>query len=361
VILLTEQITLEATEEEVDNTDYIVEIDNLVKHYGEVEAVRGISLKIKRGSIFGFLGPNGAGKSTTINTLITLLHPTGGSGTIAGYDLYDTNNIKKKVGAVFQEQTVDETLTGRQNLELHAGLYNLPKDITQQRITDLVEKVGLTDRLDEPVLNYSGGMRRRLEIVRGLLTEPEILFLDEPTIGLDPQSRSNIRDKIRQMNRERNITIFLTTHDMEEAEDLCEEIYIIDQGKIVVKGTADELKSSLGHDFIIIEFNEAQIVEQVVELLANVDSILETKVNDGKLQITTTNGSKTIVKIFQILNQDSSSLDSQISAVEIKKPTLNDVFLYYTGKELRDETVDLSDRLKMVGRQGGRSRMGMRR
>ena len=226
---------------EIDPSKLIVNIHGLKKYYGSVKAVDGIDLQIRRGSIFGFLGPNGAGKTTTINSLITLLKPTAGEGTIAGYNIRDVSHIRTKVAAVFQEQTLDETLTGLQNLRLHAELYQLPKKIREERIAELVEMVGLTDRLNEAVIKYSGGMRRRLEIARGLLTRPTILFLDEPTTGLDPQSRQHIWDKILELRERDNITIFITSHYMEEAEALCDQIAIIDQGKIIAQGTAEEL------------------------------------------------------------------------------------------------------------------------
>ncbi len=263
---------------EVDSSNLIVNINGLKKYYGDIKAVDGIELQIKRGSIFGFLGPNGAGKTTTINSLITLIKPTEGEGTIAGYDLYDVAHIRTKVAAVFQEQTLDETLTGLQNLRLHAELYQLPKKIREQRINELVEMVGLTDRLNEAVLKYSGGMRRRLEIARGLLTRPTILFLDEPTTGLDPQSRQNIWEKIRELRERDNITIFITTHYMEEAEALCDQIAIIDLGKIIAKGTSDELKNSLGQDFIIVELKDNSLLEQASARVSSLPYVESTKI-----------------------------------------------------------------------------------
>ena len=334
--------------------DYIVDIRGLTKYYGEVKAVDGIDLRIERGTIFGFLGPNGAGKSTTINTLITLLRPTGGEGTISGYDLRDSKKIRQVVGAVFQEQTLDETLSARQNLVLHGQLYSIKKDELERKIKELSEMVGLTDRLDEPVMNYSGGMRRRLEIVRGLLADPQILFLDEPTIGLDPQSRANLREKILKLNKERGLTIFLTTHDMEEAEELCDQICIIDRGKIVVRGTSDELKSSLGSDIILLDLGSDK--ERSIPLIKDTEGVLEVKESENKINAAAKDGSHTLVKIIQRLNAEGIDIES----VEIRKPSLNEVFLYYTGREFRDEEIGLADRLKIVGRKG-RRRMGMPR
>lgn len=344
---------------EIDPSKLIVNIHGLKKYYGPVKAVDGIDLQIRRGSIFGFLGPNGAGKTTTINSLITLLKPTAGEGTIAGYNIHDVSHIRTKVAAVFQEQTLDETLTGLQNLRLHAELYQLPKKIREERIAELVEMVGLTDRLNEAVIKYSGGMRRRLEIARGLLTRPTILFLDEPTTGLDPQSRQHIWDKILELRERDNITIFITSHYMEEAEALCDQIAIIDQGKIIAQGTAEELKSSLGQDFIIVETADSADLEEASARVSTLDFVQSTKIDQGKIYISLKNASKFLAPIVQTIsshNNDSKYIE--ISSIESKKPTLNDVFLYFTGKQLRDEEADLADRLKMSGRKGGMGRGG---
>lgn len=345
---------------EINSLNLMVNIENLKKYFGNIKAVDGINLQISKGSIFGFLGPNGAGKTTTINSLITLIKPTAGEGTIAGYDLYDISHIRTKVAAVFQEQTLDETLTGLQNLRLHAELYQLPKNIREERITELVEMVGLTDRLKDPVIKYSGGMRRRLEIARGLLTRPTILFLDEPTTGLDPQSRQHIWEKIKEIRERDNITIFITTHYMEEAEALCDHIAIIDQGKIIAEGTADELKSSLGQDFIIVDLADKIDLEEATKRVTSLDYVQSTKIDNGKLYISIKNASRFLAPIVQsISTHDNGSKYIEITNIESKKPTLNDVFLYFTGKELRDEEADLADRLKMAGRKGGSRRMGM--
>lgn len=341
---------------------FIVDVKDLKKYYGSVKAVDGIDLQIKQGAIFGFLGPNGAGKTTTINSLITLLKPTDGIGTIAGFDLYDVAHIRTKVAAVFQEQTLDETLTGLQNLRLHAKLYQLPKKIREERIAELVEMVGLSDRINEPVIKYSGGMRRRLEIARGLLTRPTILFLDEPTTGLDPQSRQHIWEKILEIRDRDNITIFITTHYMEEAEALCDQIAIIDLGKIIAKGTAEELKSSLGQDFIIVETKDKNLIRDANSRVSSLNFVQSTKIDDDKLYISIKDASKVLASIVQtIATNNNGGSYIEISSIESKKPTLNDVFLYFTGKQLRDEEADLADRLKMAGRKGGRGRGMMRR
>ena len=343
--------------EQDSSHNFIVNVQGLKKYFGQLKAVDGIDLQIKKGSIFGFLGPNGAGKTTTINCLITLLPPTGGVGTIAGYNLHDVSHIRSKVAAVFQEQTLDEQLTGRQNLNLHAELYHIPKKLREERIASLVEMVGLTDRMDDAIIKYSGGMRRRLEIARGLLTEPEILFLDEPTIGLDPQSRSHIWDKIKEMNKEKNITIFITTHAMDEAEALCDQIAIIDKGKIIIKGTADELKASLGQDMISVQLADTNKLAESEERVKNIPEIENVKISDNKLNIGTKNGPKLVAVIAQALNSAHGNEHIEISAIEIKKPSLNDVFMYYTGKNFRDaDDTSLSERLTMHGRK--QRRMG---
>ncbi len=336
--------------------DYIIDVDGLIKDYGDLRAVDGISIKIPKGKIFGFLGPNGAGKTTTINCLLTLLKPTAGTGTIAGFDMYDYSKIRHKVSAVFQEQTLDETLTAMQNLTLHAQLYSIPKNVYMERINELAEMVELTERLNDPVLKFSGGMRRRLEIVRALLTEPEILFLDEPTIGLDPQSRSNIWDKILKMNKDKGITVFITTHQMDEVEAICDTINIIDKGKLIASGTAEELKESLGQDLIILQPEDR--IDIAKERIDKLNGIIETKIIGNSIHISTTNGSHMISSVVETLVGNGDRID--IKSIELKKPTLNDVFLYYTGRELRDDEADLSDRLKMVGRKA-RRRGHMRR
>ncbi len=352
-------------ESRTDHDELAIEVRGLKKYYGDIKAVDGIDLAIKKGTIFGFLGPNGAGKTTTIECLITLLKPTEGEGRIVGHDLRDAANIRKKIAVVFQEQTLDEDLTGYQNLRLHAELYGIPKSVRERRIKDLSKMVGLQDRLNDKVIKYSGGMRRRLEIIRSLLTEPEILFLDEPTIGLDPQSRANIWEKIKTLKEEKGITIFLTTHQMDEVEALCDEIAIIDQGKIIVSGTPEELKSSLGQDLIILELEDKNQLDTAVERVNRIELVDNVKIVEDKIHVSVKNGPKAVAAIVQALlgdnHQDSKKKDILIKAIEMKKPSLNDVFLHYTGRELRDDETSLADRLKIIGRKGRRSMFGRRR
>jgi ABC-2 type transport system ATP-binding protein len=221
----------------------IIDIKHLVKTFNHsIKAVDDISFQVKKWEIFAFLGPNGAGKSTTIKILTTVLHPTSGEVNINGYDLREKNNIRKSFGIVFQDPSLDDELTAYENMNFHALLYNVPKNIRKTRIEELLRFVDLWDRRRDLVKKYSGGMKRRLEMARGLLHHPKILFLDEPTLWLDPQTRNHIREYIKYLNEKENITVFFTTHYMEEAEHIADRIAIIDHGKIVVQGTASELK-----------------------------------------------------------------------------------------------------------------------
>ncbi len=225
-----------------------IEVTDLVKTYGDVEAVRGVSLAVPRGEVFGFLGPNGAGKSTTINMLCTLTRPTSGSARVSGFDVVtQRDDVRRHIGLVFQDPTLDGYLTAEQNLRLHAELYGIDPGVIEARMGQMLEMVDLTDRRSQPVMTFSGGMRRRLEIARGLMHSPRVLFLDEPTIGLDPQTRGSIWRYIRTLQEAEGTTIFMTTHYMEEAE-FCDRIAIMDRGEIVVLDTPEALKASIGGD-----------------------------------------------------------------------------------------------------------------
>ena len=227
-----------------------VEVHDLKKQYGELEAVKGVTFDVAPGETFGFLGPNGAGKSTTISMLCTLITPTGGSARVAGYDVArEPLGVRRRIGLVFQDPTLDEYLTAQENLRFHSELYRMPKDKVPERIDTVIEMVGLAHRRNDLVRNFSGGMKRRLEIARGLLHSPRVLFLDEPTVGLDPQTRVNIWDYIQALRDREKITIFLTTHYMDEAE-YCNRIAIIDNGEIVTMDTPDALKAAVGKDRI---------------------------------------------------------------------------------------------------------------
>ena len=235
----------------------VINANNLVKTFkvkkiGDVEAVKGIDLEVRRGEIFGFLGPNGAGKSTTINILCTLLRPTAGTATVAGFDVYERpDQVRAHIGLVFQDPSLDQNLTARENLQFHAFIYNVPAAERAQRIQEVLEMVELVERAESVVSTFSGGMRRRLEIARGMLHTPEVLFLDEPTIGLDPQTRRHIWEYLRKLREEHGVTLFMTTHYMDEAEE-CDRIAIIDDGKIVAQGTPTELKRLVGGDIVTV-------------------------------------------------------------------------------------------------------------
>ncbi len=287
----------------------IIEVVDLEHTFGEVEAVRGISFAVKKGEIFSFLGPNGAGKSTTINILITLLPLQKGRVRVAGHDVArDPRKVREVIGIVFQDEVLDRDLTVWETMEFHGRIYGIPRDERRRRIDDLLAVVELDARRDERTKNLSGGMKRRLQIARGLLTRPEVLFLDEPTLGLDPQTRMRVWDYIRQVN-EAGTTIFMTTHYMEEADMLSDRISIIDHGRIVVSGTPDELKNTLGEDVVYLETDDDERVREVLLGVEDVRSVTRSRVRGAGIGIV---------------------------SVNLKKPTMDDVFVHYTGRELRD-------------------------
>ena len=283
-------------------------------------------MRIKQGEIFGLLGPNGAGKTTTISMLCTILKPTEGTATINGYDiLKDPHNVRKSIGIVFQEPSVDDILTGRENLRLHAMWYSVPREIRDKRIDEVLELVGLEKRQNSLVKTYSGGMRRRLELARGLLHLPKVLFLDEPTLGLDPQTRERIWEYIEDMSKQREMTIVLTTHYMEEADRLCNRIAIIDEGRIVVMDSPLSLKESVGGDIVCLKTNPAN-----VERFRTIESVSKIEAEDNNIVLTVRNASQNLKEILDVAGK--------IDSVEIRSASLNDVFLRYTGKEIRAES-----------------------
>lgn len=318
--------------------------EQLVKRYGEIEAVRGIDLSVMPGEIFGFLGPNGAGKSTTISMLCTLLRPTSGRATVAGFEVVrDPGAVRARIGLVFQDPSLDEQLTARENLDFHAFLYDVPRAIRAQRINEVLEMVELADRAASKVKTFSGGMKRRLEIARGILHSPEVLFLDEPTRGLDPQTRSHIWDYLRALRRREGITIFMTTHYMDEAE-FCDRIAIIDMGRIVALGTPDELKARVGGDVITIATTDN--AASAAELGSKFG--LTPTADDGTLRIEVSDGAAFIPRLVR-------ELSAQVTAVTVRRPSLDDVFLKLTGRAIREEQAGALDRMRMMGaRWGGR-------
>lgn len=314
----------------------IVEANKLVKIYrGNIVAVDSISFVVKEGEIFGFLGPNGAGKTTTIMMLVTLIKPTGGEAYVCGYNVKGhPDEVRNCIGYVSQDLAVDEDLTGRENLILQAGFYHLPKDVAQKRMDEVLEMVELSEHADRLVSEYSGGMRKRLDIASGLIHRPRLLFLDEPTLGLDIQTRRKIWDYILRLRDEEEITIFLTTHYMEEADSLCDRIAIIDYGKVKVIDTPQALKSRLGGDVLNLRFKSFEEMDEASSSLTQLPFIKEMKEVDGSCQLVVEEGEKTMPKILSLLSEKGISVES----VFLKKPSLDDVFLHYTGRELREES-----------------------
>jgi len=317
--------------------DNAIAAEQLVKRYGDIEAVRGIDLSVTAGEIFGFLGPNGAGKSTTISMLCTLLRPTAGRAAVAGFDVArEPDSVRAAIGLVFQDPALDEQLTARENLEFHAFLYDVPRAIRTQRIDEVLGMVELTDRAGSKVMTFSGGMKRRLEIARGILHSPEVLFLDEPTRGLDPQTRSHIWDYLRDLRRREGITIFMTTHYLDEAE-FCDRIAIIDMGRIVALGTPDELKARVGGDVVTIATTDN--AASAAELGSKFG--LTPAVDDGTLRIEVTDGAALIPRLVR-------DLSARVTAVTLRRPSLDDVFLKLTGRAIREEEAGSNDQLRAM-------------
>ena len=328
----------------------MIETKDLTKQFNGFTAVDHINISVKEGEIFGLLGPNGAGKTTTISMLITLLRPTEGTATVAGYDVKkDPDKVRKHIGVVFQDTSIDRYLTGYENMWLHGKLYNIPSNELKTRIKELLEFVELWDKKDVELRKYSGGMIRRLEIARGLLHTPDVLFLDEPTLGLDPHTRAHIWDYIKKLKKEKNMTILLTTHYMDEADKLCDRIAIIDHGKIIAEGTPEELKSSLGGDVIYLKLhNGPTSYRQFMQTLRQTNfNGTFTGVSGVTLTLTVKSATKTIPELFDI----ALKAGVKIEEIRYTKPTLDDVFLKLTGRKLRPESGDaisfMKDRIRL--------------
>ena len=304
----------------------IIEIKCLTKTFGKIQAVRGINLNIEKGEIFGLLGPNGAGKTTTIGMLCTIIRPTSGSATLAGFDIVkNPAEVRRQVGIVFQDPTLDTVLTGHENLELHARLYGVPVAQREKRITEMLELVDLKDRSKDVTRTYSGGMRRRLELARGLLHKPAVLFLDEPTLGLDPQTRARTWDYIKKMAQKEQTTVVLTTHYMEEAQLVCDRVGIIDHGQIMALDAPDNLKESMGGDLVVILAKEPPL--QKIRALPYVKDV---KINDGAVEITMKDAHLHLPELLYII--------PHVECVETRVPTLNDVFIKLTGHDIREDS-----------------------
>ena len=313
---------------------YSIEAKSLTKSFGDLIAVNDVSFSVEKGEIFGFLGPNGAGKSTTMMIFTTLLKPTSGNAVIAGFDVMkDAKHVRENIGFVQQETTVDEYLTGRENLLLQAKLNHIPKNEINTRIDEVLDLIELTDKQDQAVVTYSGGMRKRLDIAGGLLHHPKVLFLDEPTVGLDIQTRRKIWQYIKKIHIEFEMTIFVTTHYMEEADSLCDRIGIMDHGKIQVIDTPENMKNALGNEIISLVVDTNNNHDSFLEELKKIEFIKKINEDNLKLTLFTSNGTEVIPKIFQI----SSKLDIKINSISLTQPTLDDVFISYTGHEIRDD------------------------
>jgi ABC-2 type transport system ATP-binding protein len=305
-----------------------VAVHGLVKRYGEVEAVRGIDLEVARGETFGFLGPNGAGKSTTINILCTLVAPTAGEARVVGLDaVRDRAAVRRRIGLVFQDPTLDGPMSGEQNLRFHQELYGVDRRRAPARREEVLRTVGLWERRADPVTTYSGGMRRRLEIARGLLHSPQVLFLDEPTIGLDPQTRSSIWAYLAELHRTEEITVFVTTHYMDEAEH-CDRIAIMNEGRIVALDTPDALKAQVGADRVTITTDDDEAALRALYR----EFGLEGAVREGAVTVRVPDGAGFVPRLFARLG----SYGVAIRSVTVTRPSLDDVFLAHTGTTIRD-------------------------
>lgn len=321
----------------------IIEVENLTKIYkGSITAVNEISFQVEKGEIFGFLGPNGAGKSTTIMMLTTLLSPTSGRASVAGFDVVEKpDRVRLNLGYISQDLAVDDNLTGRENLFLQAGFYHLPKKEAAKRYEELLDLVGLTERADDPVETYSGGMRKRLDIAVGLIHRPKVLFLDERTLGLDIQTRHQIWQHINYLRDEVKMTIFLTTHYMDEADSLCDRIAIIDKGIIKAIDSPDSLKNQIGGEIVYIKFGESdeEKIAGGLRVIGGLPVVDSAKRRGGECIAVVRDGDAAIPEIFRAIHP----LGLEISSVTLKRPSLDDVYMAFTGRELRNETGSRED------------------
>ncbi len=306
-----------------------ISVHDLTKVFGSTVAVDHISFDTEEGEIFGLIGLNGAGKTTTILMLTTLLNPTSGTATVCGYDIMkEKDSIRRSIGVVFEEQAVDIYLTGRQNLDFSVRMYNVPAKERRERITNALEAIGLADFADVKVKDYSGGMLRRLEIARSMLTNPKVLFLDEPTIGVDVQTRRYLWDYLRRVNKELGMTIFISTSYLEEADYLCNRVALIDEGKLIATGTPEELKASIGKNLVSIKVATG-INADFVKLLQGLDYVEKIEERDGSLELSLKNGSVGIPDIVRLARRNGFT----VSSISSHNPSLNDVLLHYTGKK----------------------------
>jgi len=311
--------------------DYAIKVDSLTKKFKDLTAVDHVSFDVESGELFGLLGPNGAGKTTTINMLCTLLKPTSGYAEVAGYNVAKKrDSVRNSIGIVFQDTALDERLTGRENLDFHSVMYGIPRDVRRRRIDEVLDLVELTDKANVLVEKYSGGMKRRLEIARGLIHRPKVLFLDEPSLGLDAQTRRHIWEYIKKLNEE-DVTIILTTHYMEEADYLCDRVAIVDHGRIVAVDTPSSLKDSLGGDVLTLEITDdggISLEEQLrtMEWVVSVDKL------GGAIELRVRNADKHLPEVFNAAEKKGVT----ITSVHLRKPSLEDVYLKLTGRKIRE-------------------------
>jgi ABC-2 type transport system ATP-binding protein len=331
----------------------IIEVKDLVKVFDEkIRAVDGITFEVQEGEVFGFLGPNGAGKSTTINILVTLHRPTSGVALVMGMDVVkEARKVRQSIGLVPQDLTVDDDLSGRENMMLQADLYNVNKKDAVERINELLKLVNLEDAADRMVKTYSGGMRKRLELAEGLIHRPKLLFLDEPTLGLDIQTRATMWEHIRKLKQEHNMTVFMTTHYLEEADNLCDRIGIIDRGRIMALDSPATLKRSLGGDVIQMSIDDGR---DFTPMLHQVPGILEVKKEGSEYRVKVLKGDTAMPAVLKAINDAGGT----VSSVTLQRPNMDQVFLEYTGRSLRDaEQTESSD----MGKRFARARAAQRR
>ncbi|MDI6859091.1 MAG: ATP-binding cassette domain-containing protein [Methanocellales archaeon] len=320
----------------------MIETDGLTKVFGDLVAVDHASISVEKGELFGLLGPNGAGKTTLISMLSTTLPPTSGVARVYGFDvLREPSSVRASIGVVFQEHSLDDRLTARENLDLHGRLYGMEKALRRKRMDEVLELVELSDRANDLVKTYSGGMMRRLEIARGLMHHPKVLFLDEPTLGLDPQTRVHIWDYIKKLNEE-GATMILTTHYMDEADHLCDRIAIIDHGNIVALDTPENLKAKIRGDIISLEVGDGHQMEPLKQSMIKEDFVRDVSLRNNTLRLTVQNGERSIPPILSIAAQSGIKIQS----VSLRKPTLDDVFIHHTGRAIREESASPMDRIK---------------
>ncbi len=309
-----------------------ISANGISKHFGQLKAVDNVSFNVHEGEIFGLLGPNGAGKTTTIKMLTTLIPMTSGSAVVAGYGVKKSqNDVRKRIGIIFQDPSLDDELTGWENLEFHAILYKIGKQKRTDKINEVLKLVELEDKKDILIKDYSGGMKRRLEIARGLIHEPKVLFLDEPTVGLDPQTRRKIWDYIKKLNETHGTTVILTTHYIEEADYLCNRVAFVDHGKLVALDTPENLKDKLGGDVVSVQVNGK--TEDFKKLFKKHAWVKTISGHDGSVDLTVKEGEKKIPEIVDIARKAGIG----IGGISLHKPSLEDVFIYYTGKAIREE------------------------